>query len=127
MDSNESRLVRYYAAVDRGDFAGAKLMLHPGVTFAIHLPGGANRGASAEELLGYLTGRGDVVRRHVPLRTAADAGTEFVYGAVVEDDVRTTGHFLAAVRVDESGLIASYHVSFDIELALLAPEEGPGA
>jgi hypothetical protein len=92
----------------------------------VHLPAGVNRGNTREGLIGYLTGRGDVVRRHVPLRTSRDADVEFVYGAVVEDHTRTTGHFLASVRIDADGLIAAYHVSFDTELALVAgaPEEG---
>jgi hypothetical protein len=77
--------------------------------------------------MGYLTGRGDIVRRHVPLRTSRDGDLEFVYGEIVEDETRTTGHFLASVRLDADGLIASYHVSFDTELALVeASLTGPG-
>ena len=124
--SVDLHLTRYYAAVDRDDLEGAGAMLHPQVTFAVHLPAGVNRGTTREQLIGYLTGRGDVVRRHVPLRTSRDADMEFVYGAVVEDHARITGHFLASVRIDPDGLIAAYHVSFDTELALVAvtPEEG---
>jgi ketosteroid isomerase-like protein len=114
------QLTRYYAAVDRGDLETAGAMLHPQVTFAVHLPAGVNRGTTREGLIGYLTGRGDVVRRHVPLRTSRDADVEFVYGAVVEDETRTTGYFLASVRIDSDGLIAAYHVSFDTELAVVA-------
>lgn len=114
------QLTRYYAAVDHDDLETARALLHPEVTFAVHLPAGVNRGTTREELIGYLTGRGDVVRRHVPLRTSRDADVEFVYGAVVEDETRTTGHFVASVRIDPDGLIAAYHVSFDTELALVA-------
>ena len=60
------------------------------------------------------------MRRHLPLRVSRDADLEFVYGAVVEDGTRTTGHFLASVRIDPDGLIAAYQVSFDTELALVA-------
>lgn len=94
-------------------------MLHPSVNFAVHLPSGTMRGGTREELIGYLTGRGDVVRRHLPLRMSRDGDLEFVYGAVVEDETRTTGHFLAAVRVDPNGLMDAYQVSFDTELALV--------
>jgi ketosteroid isomerase-like protein len=114
-----STLISYYAAIDRDDLASAAEMLHPHVTFAIHLPAGARRGTTRGELIGYLSGRGDVVRRHHPLRTSSDGDMEFVYGAVVEDGTRTTGQFLAAVRIDGDGLIAAYHVSFDTELALV--------
>lgn len=115
-------LARYYAAVDKGDFEAAGAMLHPRVTFAVHLPAGATRGTTREELIGYLAGRGPVVRRHVLLRTSRDGDFEFVYGAIVEDETRCTGHFLASVRIDPEGLIAAYHVSFDTELALLTTD-----
>ena len=115
-------LTRYYAAVDRDDLAAAAAMLHPRVTFALHLPSGTTRGGTREELIGYLTGRGEVVRRHLPLRGSRDGDVEFVYGAVVEDQTRTTGHFLASVRVDPDGLIDAYQVSFDTELVLLATD-----
>jgi hypothetical protein len=116
----ELQLTRYYAAVDRDDLETAAGLLHQGVTFAVHLPSGVNRGTTRQGLIGYLTGRGDVVRRHVPLRTSRDGDVEFVYGAVVEDEARTTGHFVATARIDPDGLIAAYHVSFDTELALVA-------
>jgi ketosteroid isomerase-like protein len=117
-------LIRYYAAVDRGDMQAAGDLVHPDVSFAVHLPAGARRGSTRAELMGYLSGRGDVVRRHVPLGMSSDGSLEFVYGAVVEDEDRTTGHFLAAVRLNADGLIAAYHVSFDTELALIqAPAE----
>jgi hypothetical protein len=116
---DDLQLIRYYAAVDRNDLQGAQALLHPDVTFAVHLPAGATRGTRSDELIAYLTGRGDIVRRHVPLRMSRDGDLEFVYGAVVEDESRTTGHFMASVRVDADGLIRAYHVSFDTELALV--------
>jgi hypothetical protein len=124
---DDLQLIQYYAAIDRNDFRGAQALLHPNVTFAIHLPAGATRGTTSDELMSYLTGRGDIVRRHVLLRTSRDGDLEFVYGEIVEDETRTTGHFLASVRLDADGLIAAYHVSFDTELALVeASLTGPG-
>ena len=120
MSELDLNLLRYYAAVDRGDLDAAAQMLHPHVASAIHLPAGVRRGSTREDVIGYLSGRGDVVRRHHPLRTSRDRDLEFVYGAVIEDETRTTGHFLASVRIDEDGLIAAYQVSFDVELSLLA-------
>lgn len=114
---HENHLTRYYRDVDRGDFAAAQDRLHPRVAFAIHLPAGARRGTTSEELIGYLSARGPVDRAHHPLRTGADGDMEFVYGAVVEDGMTTTGHFLACVRI-EDGLITGYEVSFDTELGL---------
>lgn len=114
-----STLVRYYAAVDAGDLDAAMALVAPDVRFAIHLPGRAVRGEARQGLVDYLSGRGDVVRRHVPRRSSVADDVEFVYGAVVEDGSTTTGHFLAAVRFDEQGLIARYQVSFDPELGLL--------
>lgn len=118
-----NHLTRYYAAVDAGDFELAAAMLHPRVQFAIHLPAGPRRGGTREELIAYLSDRGPVNRAHHVHRGSADGDIEFVYGAVVEDEVTTTGHFLAAVRVDDAGLIATYQVSFDVELTLV--EAGP--
>lgn len=114
----ENHLTRYYRDVDAGDLGAAQARLHPEVAFAIHLPAGARRGATSDELIGYLTGRGAVDRAHHPLRTGIDGDLEFVYGAVVEDGVTTTGHFLAAVTVEDD-LITGYEVSFDVELGLL--------
>ncbi|MDR6174685.1 ketosteroid isomerase-like protein [Nocardioides zeae] len=113
-----NHLTRYYADVDAGDIDAAQARLHPEVTFAIHLPAGSRRGTTSEEMVRYLRDRGPVDRAHRPLRTGVDDDLEFVYGAVVEDGVTTTGHFLAAVRVVD-GLITRYQVSFDVELALL--------
>jgi len=119
MPDDDLTLVRYYAALDADAIDRAAAMLHPDVESAIHLPAGVRRGSTREDVVAYLRGRGDVVRRHHPLRGARDGDVEFVYGAVTEDEVRTTGHFLASVRLDDDGLIASYHVSFDVELALV--------
>lgn len=112
-------LVRYYAAVDSGDLDTAMTFLAHDVRSAILLPGKAVRGTCREDLRRYLTGRGDVVRRHVPLRESVADDLEFVYGKVVEDERTTTGYFLASVRIGDDGLIAAYQVSFDTELSLL--------
>lgn len=112
-------LTRYYAAVDAGDLDGAMALLAPDVRSAILLPGRTVRGEDRQALRDYLTGRGDVVRRHVPLRQTTDGDLEFVYGKVVEDEGTTTGYFLASVRIDDAGLIAAYQVAFDTELSLL--------
>jgi ketosteroid isomerase-like protein len=117
-------LLRYYTAVDSGDIDGALRLLAPDVQFAILLPGAVRRGHDRQGVGDYLRGRGDVQRAHVPLRTAVDGDLEFVYGAVVEDSITTTGHFLASVRVDSAGLIATYQVAFDPELHLLPTPEG---
>ncbi|WZH51208.1 MAG: nuclear transport factor 2 family protein [Nocardioides alkalitolerans] len=111
-------LSSYYADVDAGDFDAAQARLHPDLSFAIHLPAGARRGTTSEEMVGYLRDRGPVDRVHRLLRTGVDGDLEFVYGAVVEDGDTTTGHFLGSARVVD-GLITRYHVSFDVELALL--------
>lgn len=112
MNEQPVTLVRYYELVDRGDVDDAMTLVAPEVTFAIVLPGRAVRGTDRSGLVDYLSGRGDVARRHVPQRVAVGEDTEFVYGAVVEDDRTTTGHFLAAARI-EDGLIAAYQVVFD--------------
>lgn len=112
-------LTRYYAHVDADEIDQAMTLVAPDVQFAILLPGRAVRGQDREGLVDYLAGRGEVVRRHVPLRTAVADDLEFVYGSVVEDDSTTTGHFLASARVDDTGLITGYQVAFDPELSLL--------
>jgi ketosteroid isomerase-like protein len=114
-------LEQYYASVDAGDIDHAMSLVAPDVRFAILLPGKAVRGADRQGLVDYLSGRGEVVRRHVVSRSSRDGDLEFVYGKVVEDARTTTGHFLAAVHRDEAGLISSYQVSFDPELGLLPP------
>jgi hypothetical protein len=118
MSASTPTLVRYYERVDAGEVDAAMELVAPDVTFSIVLPGGAVRGAGRSGLVDYLSRRGDVVRRHVPQRTSVAEDVEFVYGAVVEDDATTTGHFLAAVRIDDDGLIAAYQVAFDPEHAL---------
>lgn len=122
MDGSLLVLLNYYATVDGGDLEAAVALASPDVAFAIVVPTGIVRGEGREGLLGYLRGRGDVDRRHVPLRSSSDGDLEFVYGAVVDDGTRTTGHFVAAARVDADGRLATYQVAFDPELALL-----PGA
>ena len=118
MTSSPLTLVQYYERVDAGRIEEAMELVAPEATFSIVLPGRAVRGTGRSGLVDYLSGRGDVVRRHVPQRTVATEDAEFVYGAVVEDDSTTTGHFLAAVRIDGDGLIAAYQVAFDPEHAL---------
>jgi ketosteroid isomerase-like protein len=115
----DSTLVAYYAAVDAGDFDHAMSLLDPDVEFAMHLPATTNRGHGREGLRSYLTGRGDVVRAHVPLRVSVVDDVEFVHGAVVEDGVTTTGHFTAAVSKTADGLIARYLVVFATDFPLL--------
>jgi ketosteroid isomerase-like protein len=112
-------LPQYYRALDADDFEGALALLAPDVTFLIAIPGAPLRGQSREGVAAYLAGRGDVVRRHEVLRCTSDGDLEFVYGAVVEDGTRVTGHFLAAARANPDGRLGSYHVSFDAETALL--------
>ncbi|GAA3681734.1 hypothetical protein GCM10022237_45740 [Nocardioides ginsengisoli] len=116
---SSATLVRYYAAVDAGDFDTALALVAPDVRSAILLPGAAVRGEGREGLRDYLSGRGDVVRRHVPQRESVVGDLEFVYGAVVEDESTVTGHFLAAAKIGPDGLIAGYQVAFDPELGLL--------
>lgn len=113
-----STLARYYAHVDAGEIDDAMELVSPEVAFAIVLPGGATRGSARSGLVIYLANRGPVVRRHVPRRVAVTEDTEFIYGAVVEDDATVTGNFLAAARIGADGLIASYHVAFDPEHGL---------
>ncbi|MDZ5622401.1 nuclear transport factor 2 family protein [Nocardioides bizhenqiangii] len=112
-------LSRYYAAVDAGDFDTAMALLAPDVRSAIQLPGGVVRGKDRQALRDYLSGRGNVLRRHVLLRESVVDGLELVYGAVVDDGTTTTGHFIAAARLGEDGLVSGYQVAFDPELALL--------
>ncbi|MER7605192.1 nuclear transport factor 2 family protein [Nocardioides sp. NPDC127503] len=112
-------LVRYYAAVDASDFDTGMALVTPDVEFAILLPNRAVRGIGREDLVAYLSGRGDVVRRHVPQRSSVAGNLEFVYGAVLEDETTVTGHFLAAARLGDDGLISAYQVAFDPKLGLL--------
>lgn len=127
VSEHANALVRYYAAVDAGELDTAMSLVAPEVRFVILLPGREVRGDGREGLVDYLAGRGDVVRRHVPRRESVDGDVAFVYGAVVEDDVKTTGHFLAAARMGADGLITGYQVAFDPDLALLPPASDPSS
>jgi len=118
MPRSETTLENYYALVDSGDLDAAMALLTPDARFAILLPGGAVRGDSRDGIRAYLDNRGEVVRRHVPLRSSVVGDLEFVYGSVLEDERDTTGHFLAAARVID-GRITAYQVAFDPDLALL--------
>ncbi|MFC4756035.1 nuclear transport factor 2 family protein [Dietzia aurantiaca] len=121
MSLNESTLVTYYARIDSGDLDGGLELLADGVSFAIILPGTAVRGEDRQGVREYLEGRGPVDRRHVPTHATREGELEFVYGAVVEDGVTITGHFLASARIGEDGLITGYQVAFDPELGLASP------
>lgn len=111
-------LERYYALVDAGDLGAAVALISPEARFAILLPSGAVRGEGRDGIRAYLDGRGEVARRHVPMRSSVVGDLEFVYGAVLEEETTITGHFLAAARVTD-GLIMGYQVAFDPDLALL--------
>ncbi|AVZ39817.1 MULTISPECIES: nuclear transport factor 2 family protein [unclassified Dietzia] len=117
----DSTLVTYYAHVDSGDLESGLALLSPDVSFAILLPGTAVRGTDRDGVRRYLEGRGPIDRRHVPTHATRTGELEFVYGAVVEDGVTITGHFLASARIDEDGLISGYQVAFDPELGLVSP------
>lgn len=121
MSLNESTLVTYYERIDSGDLDGGLELLADGVSFAIILPGTAVRGEDRRGVREYLEGRGPVDRRHVPTHATREGELEFVYGAVVEDGVTITGHFLASARIGEDGLITGYQVAFDPELGLASP------
>lgn len=114
----ETTLSRYYRAIDEGRIDDALGMLHEKVSFVLVLPTAARRGHGRADMGGYLSGRGVPDRKHVLLRESHDGDMEFVYGKVTEGAV-TTGRFLAAVRVGQDGLIASYQVTFDLEHDLL--------
>jgi len=119
MTEQQLTLTAYYAAVDRSAFDEALTHVSPAIRFAIAVPTGTIRGAGHDGIRDYFSGRGTVDRRHVPLRSSSAGDMEFIYGAVVEDGTRTTGHFVAAAHLDASGLIDAYQVSFDPELTLL--------
>lgn len=121
MSLSDSTLVTYYARIDSGDLDAGLELLAPDVSFAIILPGTAARGENREGVRAYLEGRGPVDRRHVPTHATRAGELEFVYGAVVEDGVTITGHFLASARIADDGLIAGYQVAFDPELGLASP------
>ncbi|WP_216695169.1 hypothetical protein [Dietzia psychralcaliphila] len=118
---SECTLVTYYARVDAGELDSGLELLSADVRFAILLPGTAVRGTDRDGVRSYLEGRGPVDRRHVPTHATRTGELEFVYGAVVEDGVTITGHFLASARIDDDGLITGYQVAFDPELGLASP------
>jgi len=117
--TDSSVLVRYYAAVDAGDFDGALALVDPDVRVAISVSGTTRHTTGRDGLLRYLTGRGDVDRRHIPLRVSVAGDVEFVLGSVREDGVTTTGHFLGAVSLTPEGLIGRYQVVFDPAFSLV--------
>jgi hypothetical protein len=119
MSDSDLALTRYYDRVDADDIDGAAEQFDPDARFAIILPGSTRRGTGRSGIADYLNGRGDVVRRHVILRTAADGDVEFVYGAVTENSTVTTGHFSATAHLTPAGLIDAYQVVFDTELTLI--------
>jgi hypothetical protein len=119
MTEQQLVLAAYYAAVDRASFDEALAHISKAVRFSIVVPTGTVQGEGHEGIRGYLGGRGEVDRRHVPLRTSRDGDLEFIYGAVVEDGTRTTGHFLASAHIDANGQIDAYQVAFDPKLCLL--------
>lgn len=121
----DSTLVTYYSRVDAGDLEAGLALLSSNVSFAILLPGSAVRGTDRDGVRRYLEGRGPVDRRHVPTHATRTGELEFVYGAVVEDGVTITGHFLASARIDDGGLITGYQVAFDPELGLASPTLAP--
>jgi ketosteroid isomerase-like protein len=116
-------LVRYYQHLDAGDLEAALALLAPDVRFVMAIPGAVRRGSHRDGIADYLGSRGDVVRRHHVLRTSGDQDVEFVYGAVVDDGIRMTGHFLAAAQITGEGTIGAYHVTFEPEPALLTTED----
>lgn len=118
MTSPRSVLPDYYAAIDDGRLQDAVALLDESVTFAMHLPSGTRRGEGREAMMEYLSRRPPVERRHHVLRSSAEDGLEFAYGKVT-DDGAVTGYFLSAVALDVHGHIASYQVTFDVELGLL--------
>ncbi|MBB1036571.1 hypothetical protein [Dietzia natronolimnaea] len=111
--------------MDSGYLEAGLALLSPDVNFAILLPGSAVRGTDRDGVRRYLEGRGPVDRRHVPTHATRTGELEFVYGAVVEDGVTITGHFLASARIDDDGLITGYQVAFDPELGLASPTLAP--
>ncbi|MET0198506.1 MAG: nuclear transport factor 2 family protein [Rhodococcus fascians] len=111
-------ILDYYATLDSGRLDDAVAMLAEDVEFAMVLPTGVNKKSGRAAMLDYLRGRPPVDRKHRILRSAADTGVQFAYGAVT-DGGRVTGHFVGVVHVGPDGLIDRYQVSFDAEFALL--------
>ena len=123
MNSDESVLLRYYTAVDAGDLPAALSLVDDNAPIAMTLPSGTNRGVGPEGLRKYLAGRGDIDRRHVPIRVSVGDDVEFIHGSVLENGTTTTGHFLAAVSLTKAGLIGSYQVVFDAEFSLFPTKD----
>ena len=121
MASNDLRLANYYATLDDIGIRDAVSLLHDEVNYAIVLPNGTHRGTSRQGILDYLESRPPVQRRHHLLRTAVDGDTEFVYGAVTDNDT-VTGRFAAVARIDD-GAIRAYQVTFDLELVVVPSGE----
>ena len=118
-DCDKHRAVPVLRRRRRGDFDTAMSLLDPGVRSAILLPGGA--AFAARHGRRCATTCPDAARssRHVLLREVVVDGLEFAYGAVVDDETTTTGHFIAAASLGEDGLVTGYQVAFDPELSLL--------
>jgi hypothetical protein len=121
--SNDLQLANYYSTLDGGGIAEAVSLLHEDVRYAIVLPNGAVRGFHRKDMQAYLESRPPVQRRHHLLRTARDGDTEFVYGAVTDNDT-VTGRFAAVAHIDGDGLIDAYQVTFDLELVVVPSGEG---
>jgi ketosteroid isomerase-like protein len=119
--SNDLTMTRYYATLDDIGIRDAVSLLHEEVHYAIVLPNGVQRGTSRQDMLDYLESRPAVQRRHHLLRTAVDGDTEFVYGAVTDNDV-VTGRFAAVARI-EDGSVRAYQVTFDLELVVVPSGE----
>lgn len=108
---------QYMSNLDSGDIDAAMELVEPDIEFNIVLPGRIVSGTSKEELIGYVSGRPDVVRVHNVLQTAANKDYESVYG-VVTDDGKETGAFQASGRISENGKLARYLVYFDLDIRL---------
>lgn len=108
---------QYMANLDSGDINSAMELVEPDIEFNIVLPGRTVSGTSKEELIGYVSGRPDVVRVHNVLQTAANQDYESVYG-VVTDDGKETGAFQASGRISDEGKLARYLVYFDLNVRL---------
>ncbi len=121
MASDDLHLARYYATLDDIGIRDAVSLLHEEVTYAIVLPNGVQRGTRRQDMLDYLESRPPVQRRHHLIRAAVDGDTEFVHGAVTDNDA-VTGRFTAVARI-EDGAIRAYQVTFDLELVVVPSVE----
>lgn len=113
------RIESYYATLDSGELEQATDMLAESVSFVMIVPTGARAGTGRAAMLDYLTGRPPVGRQHRLLRRAQDGDVQFAQGAVTEHGDVVTGYFVAAMHLDENGLIDRYQVSFDPAHALV--------